>query len=48
MATNSNSNAIRSYLASNPRAMGILFAVTLLLLQADTALAGGCGLIAGP
>lgn len=30
------------FLASHPRAMGVLFMTVLLLSQAGTALAGGC------
>lgn len=33
---------LKTFLASHPRAMGILFMTVLLLSQAGTALAGGC------
>lgn len=39
---------MRSYVASNPRAMGVLFAMLLLLSQSGTVAAGGCGIIVGP
>ena len=43
-----NSEGISTYVASNPRLMGALFAMVLLLSQSGTAAAGGCGIIAGP
>jgi hypothetical protein len=39
---------MRSYVASNPRITGVLFTMLLLLSQAGSAAAGGCGIIAGP
>jgi hypothetical protein len=36
-----------TYVASNPRLMGVLYAILLLLSQSGTA-AAGCGIISGP
>lgn len=43
-----NSERTSTYVASNPRLMGVLYAVLLLLSQSGTAAAGGCGIITGP
>lgn len=39
---------IRSYLAENPRMIGVLFTMFLLLTQAGNVAAGGGGTISGP
>lgn len=39
---------LRSYLAENPRMMGVLFTVLLLLAGTDSAAAANMGGIAGP
>jgi hypothetical protein len=36
------------FLANNPRMMGILFTMTLLLMQAGNAVAGGGSTVVGP
>lgn len=41
-------NGLRSYLAENPRMMGVLFTLVLLLSQAGNAAAGATGSFAGP
>jgi hypothetical protein len=40
--------ALRRYLESNPRMMGVLFAICLLLTQAGTTAAANGGTISGP
>jgi hypothetical protein len=39
---------LKSYLAENPRMMGVLFTVALLLTATDSAAAANMGCIAGP
>jgi hypothetical protein len=39
---------LKSYLAENPRMMGILFTIALLLAGTDSAAAANMGCIAGP
>lgn len=41
-------NDIRTYLAENPRMIGVAFTLFLLLSQAGNAAAAGGGSIAGP
>lgn len=40
--------AVASYLKNNPRAMGVLFTLAVLLVQAGNAAAAGAGPVAGP
>lgn len=40
--------SFRSYVAEHPRMIGALFALTLLLTQAGTALGSGCRAFYGP
>lgn len=42
------SDSIKSYLEANPRMMGVLFMMVLLLSQAGNAAAGICSTYAGP
>lgn len=39
----SDNNAVRSYLAENPKMTGVLFTIMLLLTQAGTVMAGNVG-----
>lgn len=39
---------LKSYLAANPRMMGALFTIALLLASTDSATAANMGCIAGP
>ncbi|WP_191965868.1 MULTISPECIES: hypothetical protein [Haloferax] len=41
-------NTMISYLRNNPRMMGVLFTLTLLLTQAGNAAAANTGVIYGP
>jgi hypothetical protein len=43
-----NDSALVSYLSDNPRMMGALFTIVLLLSQAGSALAGNAGVTSGP
>ncbi|WP_442904938.1 DUF7503 family protein [Haladaptatus sp. CMSO5] len=38
----------KKFLANNPRMMGILFTMTLLLMQAGNTIAGGGSTVVGP
>jgi hypothetical protein len=41
-------NQLRSYLAENPRMMGVLFTIALLLAGTESALAANMGAVSGP
>ena len=41
-------NDIKSYLEANPRMIGVLFTMILLLAQAGNAAAASCGVLSGP
>jgi hypothetical protein len=43
-----NNNAMAAYVAENPKLMGALFTLVLLLSQASTAVAGGVQPTSGP
>lgn len=43
-----NTSRMAEYLKNNPRKMGILFTILLLLTQASPALAGGVSTFNGP
>ena len=43
-----SADSIKSYLGENPRMMGVLFMMVLLLSQAGNAAAGMCYSYAGP
>ncbi|WP_248896523.1 DUF7503 family protein [Haloplanus halobius] len=44
----SDSGTVATYLKNNPRMMGVLFTMLLLLSQAGTVAAGNSGAISGP
>lgn len=41
-------STLRSYLAENPRMIGVLFTLTVLLSQTGTVMAGGGSTFSGP
>lgn len=44
----SENNPLRSYLAENPRMIGVLFTISMLLTQAGNVIAGNGGSVSGP
>jgi hypothetical protein len=46
--TDSDANSLASYLKNNPRMMGVLFTLFVLLSQAGTAAAGNAVTVSGP
>lgn len=48
MFDQSESSSLATYVKSNPRLMGVLFALTVLLVQAGNAAAAGVGPVSGP